>query len=161
MSASVLAYKTLTFKLQKVYIKLKSQKYLPCIIQLQNKLRVVPEGDFIMENMKQVENIRKQYEAKTEKENKLDKLRALDAKVKRPADIFAYSFGTVGALVLGVGMCITMSVLSAPMALGVVVGIVGIAAVAANCFIYKAILKNRKKKYAAEILQLSDEILNK
>jgi hypothetical protein len=114
-----------------------------------------------MENIKQVENIRKQYEAKTEKENKLDKLRALDAKVKRPADIFAYSFGTVGALVLGVGMCITMSVLSAPMALGVVVGIVGIAAVAVNCFIYKAILKNRKKKYAAEILQLSDEILNK
>jgi hypothetical protein len=130
-------------------------------MQLQNKLRVVPEGDFIMENMKQVENIRKQYEAKTERENKLDKLRALDAKVKRPADIFAYSFGTVGALVLGVGMCITMSVLSAPMALGVVVGVVGIAAVAANYFIYNTILKNRKQKYASEILQLSDEILNK
>jgi hypothetical protein len=100
-----------------------------------------------MENMKQVENIRKQYEAKTEKESKLDKLRALDAKVKRPADIFAYSFGTV-------------SVLSAPMALGVIVGVVGLAAVAANYFIYKTILKNRKKKYAAEILQLSDKILN-
>jgi hypothetical protein len=114
-----------------------------------------------MENMKQVENIRKQYEAKTDKENKLDKLRALDAKVKRPADIFAYSFGTVGALVLGVGMCITLGALSAPMALGVVVGVVGIAAVAANYFIYNTILKNRKKKYAAEILQLSDEILNK
>jgi hypothetical protein len=47
------------------------------------------------------------------------------------------------------------------MALGVVVGVVGIAAVAANYFIYNTILKNRKQKYASEILQLSDEILNK
>jgi hypothetical protein len=54
-----------------------------------------------------------------------------------------------------------MGVVSAPMGLGVAVGVVGIAMVVANYFFYKAILKSRKKKYATEILKLSDEILNR
>ena len=40
-----------------------------------------------------VQKIRSQY---TEKEStELDELRALDAKVKRPANMFAYIFGSV------------------------------------------------------------------
>ena len=91
----------------------------------------------------------------------LEKLRKLDEKVKRPADIFAYTFGVVGALVLGVGMCIAMDTIGAEslFPLGVVVGVIGIAAVVANYFIYRAILKSRKKKYSAEVIALSDKIL--
>lgn len=47
------------------------------------------------------ESIRSAYVP--EKENKLDQLRKLDARVKLPAEIFAYIFGIVGALVLGGG----------------------------------------------------------
>lgn len=95
---------------------------------------------------------------------KIDELRRTDKKAKRPAKIFAYIFGTVGSLVLGTGMCLAMGVIGAslPFALpiGVAVGCVGIAAVSVNYFIYKAILKSRKRKYADKILTLSGEIMN-
>ncbi|MDE6371993.1 MAG: dihydropteridine reductase [Clostridia bacterium] len=89
---------------------------------------------------------------------KLDELRSLDKKVKRPAKIFAYIFGVVGALVLGTGMCLAMKVLGDLMALGIVVGVVGIVMVSVNYLIYKQILKKRKSKYCRKILELSEEI---
>lgn len=94
----------------------------------------------------------------------IDELHELDAKVKRPANIFVYTSGIVGALVLGSGMCLAMGVIgAAPYALplGIVIGCIGLGWVAANYFIYRAILKSRKKKYAAQILSVSDKLLNK
>ena len=45
------------------------------------------------------------------------------------------------------------------MPLGIVIGVVGIAMVSANYFIYRAMLNARKRKYADKILALSDELL--
>ncbi|MGN0817816.1 MAG: dihydropteridine reductase [Candidatus Coproplasma sp.] len=95
----------------------------------------------------------------------VDDLRELDAKVKRPANVFAYTFGIVGSLVLGSGMCLAMGVIGGAAAyalpLGIVIGVAGIGLVVANYFIYRAILKSRKKRYAAQILSLSEGLLNK
>ena len=106
------------------------------------------------------EQIRAQYEVKDA--SRLDELKKLDGKVKTPCGIFAYSFGTVGALVLGVGMCLAMKVIGdgsdAMMALGIVIGVVGIAGVSVNYPIYKKIREHGKKKYAFEIMQLAKEI---
>lgn len=45
-----------------------------------------------------VQKIRTQY---TEKEHtQLDALKELDAKVKRPASVFAYTFGGISALIM-------------------------------------------------------------
>lgn len=107
---------------------------------------------------KVTERIRNQY---TEREpTKLDELRALDKKVKRPANVFAYIFGTVGSLVLGTGMCLAMKVIGDMMPLGIAVGLVGIAWVSLTRPIHKAILKSRKKKYSEKVFELSDHILN-
>ena len=58
-----------------------------------------------MENeRKYAEEIRKQYQPKSETESKLEKLHKFDGAVRRPAEIFAYTFGVLGALILGVGM---------------------------------------------------------
>ena len=121
-----------------------------------------------MENTNQIDmvkSIAKEYSPKTADQNKLDKLTALDGKVHRPADIFAYTFGCAGSLVLGVGMCLAMGVIGSSLSwafpAGIVIGVVGIALVSVNYFIYKAILKRRKAKYAKEILALSNELLNK
>ncbi len=105
------------------------------------------------------QKIRTQYIEKQSSE--LDALRALDAKVKRPASIFGYIFGTVGALVLGTGMSLAMpDVLSNSMMLpGIIIGIAGIVMVSITYPIYKKILAARKKKYASQILALSDKIL--
>lgn len=104
-----------------------------------------------------VNKIRRQY---TEREvTKMDELRTLDRKVKRPAQIFAWVFGTAGALVLGTGMCLAMKVIGDLFVLGIGVGVVGIAMVSANYFLYKAVLKSRRRRYAERVMALSDELL--
>lgn len=115
-------------------------------------------------NQEQYANkIRSQYEERGV--TKMDELRALDKKVKAPANIFAYAFGTVGSLVLGTGMCLAMKVIGAALpfgvALGVGVGIVGIGMVSVNYFIHGAILKTRRKKYSDQVMALTDELLDK
>jgi len=93
---------------------------------------------------------------------KVVQLKKLDAKAKRPATIFTYTFGILAALILGIGMCLSMKVLgdgSTLMAvLGIIIGLVGIAGVSVNYSIYKKILEKGKKKYAADIIRLAQEI---
>ena len=109
--------------------------------------------------IKTIEKIRASY---TEKEvTKLDELKQLDKKVKRPAQIFAYVYGTVSSLVLGTGMCLAMKVIGNSMALGIIIGVVGIVLTLTTYPIFKAILKKRKEKYASQIFELTDSLLNK
>ena len=109
--------------------------------------------------MNDVERIRASY---TEKEiTKLDELKQLDKKVKRPAQIFAYVYGSLSSLVLGTGMCLAMKVIGNSMALGIGIGLAGIALTLTTYPIFKAILKRRKNKYAKQIFELSDSLLNK
>ena len=55
-----------------------------------------------MNNNTIAKKIRDQYVQR--EETKLDQLRALDSKVKKPALILAYVLGTVASLILGTGM---------------------------------------------------------
>ena len=109
-----------------------------------------------------VKNIRSNYEEK--QITAFDELKSLDKKVKRPAKIFAYVYGSLSSLVLGAGMCFAMKIigteLSFAMPLGIGVGIVGIGLMISAYPIYKAIIKSRKKKYADRIIQLSDSLTN-
>ena len=104
-----------------------------------------------------VRQIRTQYVEKAHTE--LDALRALDAKVKRPASIFAYAFGTVGALVLGTGMCLAMEVIGDAVLPGIVIGCAGIAMVSCTYALYKKLLAKRRAKYRDEVNALSEKIL--
>lgn len=94
--------------------------------------------------------------------SKVVALKKLDKKAKTPANIFAYTFGVVMSLVLGVGMCLAMRVIgdgSVMMTgIGIAVGIFGIVGVGVNYPIYKAMLRKGKDRYAYEIIQLAKEI---
>ena len=82
-----------------------------------------------------VEKIRSQY---TEQEHTgLDALKALDAKVKRPANVFGYTYGSLGAVVMGAGMVM----------------------IAAAYPTYNRVLKKEKAINAAEILRMTEELL--
>ena len=111
------------------------------------------------------QKIRTQYMEKTPSE--LDALRELDAKVKRPAYVFAYVFGSISAIIMGAGMSLVMTDIGAAIGItsalipGIVVGCIGMLLALINYPIYKGILNSRKKKYGAEILRLSDKIMNK
>lgn len=104
----------------------------------------------------EAENLKEEYTVKAK--TNVDEAAKLDRKAKLPAIIFAYTFGIIGALVLGLGMCLAMKVIgdasTASMIWGIVIGIVGIAMVGANYPAYAAILKSRKEKYASAILVL-------
>ena len=110
------------------------------------------------------QKIRAQYMEKESSE--LDDIRALDAKVKRPANVFAYVFGSISALVMGAGMSLVMTEIgamlgmSATMVPGIIIGAAGLIMALVNYPIYKGILGRRKKKYAAKILELSEKIIN-
>ena len=94
--------------------------------------------------------------------SKVVALKKLDRKAKRPANVFAYTFGTIMTLVFGTGMCLAMKVIGGGSALmtgvGIGVGVLGMAGVAVNYPIYKKFLNNGKKKYGSDIVRLAKEI---
>ena len=109
-----------------------------------------------------VEKIRSQYTETAHTE--LDELKALDAKVKRPARVFGYIYGSIGAVIMGAGMSLVMTDIGSMLGMtetlipGIAVGIVGLAMSCTTYPIYKKILSSRKKKYAGRIMELSDRI---
>ena len=111
------------------------------------------------------QKIRTQYMEKESTE--LDALRELDAKVKRPANVFAYVFGSISAIIMGAGMSLIMTDIGATLGIanamipGIVIGTIGLGMALLTYPMYKGILNSRKRKYGAEILKLSDKIMNK
>ena len=110
-----------------------------------------------------VEKIRSQY---TEQQHtELDALKALDARVKKPANVFGYVYGSIGAIVMGTGMSLvmtdigTMLGMTGTMIPGIAVGIVGMVMALTTYPIYKKILNSRKKKYASQIMELSERAM--
>ncbi len=111
-----------------------------------------------------IQKIRSEYTEPMHTE--LDELRALDRKVRRPAEIFGYTFGGISVVIMGSGMSLIMTEIGASlgslaMPLGIVIGAVGLLG-ASLCYpIYKKILKSRKDKYRREILEISETLENK
>ena len=110
-----------------------------------------------------VQKIRTQY---TEKENtRLEELKALDRKVKKPANVFAYVFGTVSAIVMGCGMSLVMTDIGTQLGMtetmmpGIAIGVTGLVLALFTYPIYKRILASRKKQYAPQIIALSDKLM--
>lgn len=97
--------------------------------------------------------------------SKVVALKKLDAKAKMPATIFAYILGIIAALILGIGMCLTMGQIGDSTTfmyiLGIILGIIGIIGVSVNYPIYRKLLAKGKQKYAFEIVQLAKEISEK
>ena len=94
--------------------------------------------------------------------SKVKALKRLDTKAKLPAIIFTYIFGISSALLLGVGMCLSMGVIGSGsalyMALGIVIGSIGILGASINYHLYCKILNKQKNKYAQDIIKLAKEI---
>ena len=110
-----------------------------------------------------VQKIRTQY---TEKEHSnLDALRELDRKVKRPANVFAYIFGSISAVVMGSGMSLVMTDIGTTLGMtetmvpGIVIGVIGLLLAIINYPMHKGIMNSRRKKYADQIIALSDQIM--
>lgn len=105
----------------------------------------------------EIKKIREKYLPKEETENKLERLRKLDRSAENPAVILSLVLGTIGTLLLGVGMCCTM-VWKDYFILGIIVGIVGIGVLSCAYPVYKKLLRKGREKVAPEILRLTEEL---
>ena len=119
------------------------------------------------EEQEELRRIREKYLTENEAEDKMARLRRLDASVSAKAQTVAIIIGVVGILILGFGMSLAMSELSEilgeyrnmAMPVGIIVGLVGGGIAALAYPIYKWILNRERKRIAPEILRLTDELL--
>ena len=115
----------------------------------------------------ELKRIRDKYTAPTEVEDKMARLRRLDASVTNTAQAVALVFGVIGTLILGFGMSLVMTELAeslgisgdTAMVIGIIVGIVGGILASLAYPIYNAIVKAKRKKLAPEIIRLTDELM--
>ena len=115
----------------------------------------------------ELKRIREKYTPPTKEEDKMTRLRRLDASVTNTAQAVALVIGIVGALVLGFGMSLCMTELSAilgaykdsAMVIGIAVGLLGGVLASLAYPIYNAIVRARRKKLAPEIIRLADELM--
>ncbi len=115
----------------------------------------------------ELKRIRDKYTVPTEDEDKMARLRRLDASVANTAQTVALVFGIIGTLILGFGMSLCMTDLgeilgpysNLAMVIGIIVGVVGGILASLAYPIYNAIVKAKRKKLAPEIIRLTDELM--
>lgn len=108
---------------------------------------------------KQQEEIKKIREKYLPKEaDKMEQLRRLDKRVAEKGTTISLIIGIVGTLVMGTGMsmCMVWTELFIP---GIIVGIIGIAAVSLAYPVYSYVTKKEREKIAPEIIRLTDELM--
>ena len=110
-----------------------------------------------------VEKIRSQYTEQAHTE--LHELKALDAKVKKPAYAFGYTYGSIGAVIMGAGMSLVMTDIGKVIGLtsalvpGIIVGLAALVLVALAYPVYNRTQKKERERIAPQILKLTDELL--
>ena len=115
----------------------------------------------------EIKAIRKKYTPKEQREDPMTQLRRLDARVTQKATAYSLAVGVIGALILGLGMSLVMTDIGVilgmlenlALAVGIVVGIVGIALVCVAYPLYNHVVKKEREAIAPEILRLTDELL--
>ncbi|MBE6945335.1 MAG: hypothetical protein E7459_04515 [Ruminococcaceae bacterium] len=109
----------------------------------------------------EIRKIREKYAPPADREDKLQRLRRLDASATRKGTIAALILGILGCLILGAGMSMIMvwgEVLFLP---GILVGTVGLIAVGVAYPVYGRMVRKQRERLAPEILRLTDELMEK
>ena len=115
----------------------------------------------------EIRRIRDKYQAPKTAEDKMARLRRLDARVTEKARAVALTLGILGTLILGTGMSLIMSdlrhILDAypglAMPLGIALGLSGGTLAAVAYPVYDALVRRERARIAPEILRLSEELL--
>ena len=114
------------------------------------------------QQQEEIQSIRQKYAPK--EESKMDRLRALDARVTQKATMVSILAGVIGAMLLGCGMSLIMSDFGAALGTaalpaGIAVGVIGLVPVALAYPLYHRTLKKEREKIAPQIMQLTDELM--
>ena len=124
------------------------------------------------ENSKQEDSFSYTYSAKQQQEileirkkylpaeeDKMARIRKLDASVTRKGTLVSVSMGIVGCLLLGAGMSCSMVFAGAWFLPGIVLGLIGIVTMAVAYPVFMHIMRKERARIAQQILELTDELL--
>ena len=116
----------------------------------------------------EIRRIRERYAPQeASDEDKLTRLRRLDARATQKAQAWSLVIGVIGALILGLGMSLVMSdlgtMLTLPadliLPLGIGIGVVGCIPVALAYPLYEWIIRRERARIAPEVLHLTEELM--
>lgn len=113
----------------------------------------------------EIKQIRQKYQS--QEEDSMTRLRKLDASATSKASIISLVLGSIGTLILGIGMSLIMTDFAVRLGMsgminmfvGILAGVFGIVLVALAYPVYNKVLNRERKKIAPEILKLTDELM--
>lgn len=110
----------------------------------------------------ELKDIKKKYEGQPEsqEEDQLELLRKLDKSSTRKSTIVSIVMGAAGCLIMGIGMCCTMVWAAAMFIPGIIIGVIGIAMMAAAYPVYVRITKKERAKIAPQVLDIIEKLSN-
>ena len=107
---------------------------------------------------KEIEDIRRRY--LPQEENKLERLRKMDSRVRCAGMLEGLTIGIIGCLIFGIGMCFGLDVFAGADWLTVLFCAIGVCIMLPAYPLYKRISTKTKEELTPEILRLSNEIIN-
>lgn len=105
----------------------------------------------------EVKAIRKKY--LPQEEDKMQRLRNLDARTTNKGTMLSVILGVLGTLVLGGGMSMIMVLPGSFFIPGILIGIAGMAVLGSAYPVYRGIVKKEREKVAPEVLKLTEELM--
>lgn len=123
----------------------------------EKKQRAAFEYTYSAKDQEELRRIRSKY--LPPEEDKLETLRRLDHQVTQKAATVSILVGTLGTLVLGLGMSCCLVWAGDWFFPGIIIGLSGIVTVALAYPLYDRILRRERARIAPEILRLTDELM--
>ena len=119
------------------------------------------EFSYSAKQQEEIDAIKKKYlpkEKAAKGADTLENLRRLDQKVELTATVWSIVVGLIGTLIFGGGMSMVMVYEASLFAPGIVVGLIGMAGIAAALPVYRVVLKKEREKAAPRVLELTEEL---
>lgn len=114
------------------------------------------EYTYSAKKQEEIERIKRKYTPK--EEDKMELLRKLDRDVTKPGTMRAIIVGAIGCLIFGAGMSLTLVWTDSLLVVGIILGVIGIAIMAAALPIYNKITEKERQRIAPQILALTEEL---
>lgn len=110
----------------------------------------------------ELKDIKKKYAEQPEdqQEDQLELLRKLDKSSTRKSTIVSIVMGAAGCLIMGIGMCCTIVWAAAMFLPGIIIGVAGIAMMAAAYPVYVRITKRERARIAPQVLDIIEKLSN-
>lgn len=104
----------------------------------------------------EVLSIRKKYLPR--EETQMEELMRLDHQVQSSGVMESLCVGIGGALVFGLGMCLSMKVIGDAMWLGILLGLIGAVGMLIAYAVYRKVFEKAKNEHSPRILELIAEL---